>query len=250
MSRSSSALRIAAALALACVLTVALGWVLFETRVEHLTYKVDWPIRRWFHAHRYEPYVDPTRSLSAFGSFEAVNLTTAGFVLIALALRRWRAAALFAVAVAGGNLVAAVGKVLVPRDRRITIGSIGGLDVQGYSFPSGHASRTVALAMALAVVALAWPRLARWTVWCAAGLFAAAIGASRVVIGAHWTSDVVAAWCIVGPWMLLLARELGPNGPWARGPHVDPVGSPTPSAARPEPTAADAGPSPAVVTRS
>jgi len=52
-----------------------------------------------------------------------------------------------------------------------------------WSMPSGHTSVAFGLATALALL---WPRW--WRVWLA---YAVAVGASRVIVTAHWFSDVV-----------------------------------------------------------
>ena len=59
----------------------------------------------------------------------------------------------------------------------------------GRSFPSGHATAVFALAAALA---MRWPRF--WSLWFS---MAALVGVSRVALGVHWPSDVIAG-AIVG----------------------------------------------------
>ncbi|WP_328955471.1 phosphatase PAP2 family protein [Kitasatospora purpeofusca] len=69
----------------------------------------------------------------------------------------------------------------------------------GPAFPSGHA---MASAITCAVlVGLLWPRArraGRTTAGTTAALTVLAIGASRVFLGVHWTTDVLAGWLAAG----------------------------------------------------
>lgn len=64
----------------------------------------------------------------------------------------------------------------------------------GYAFPSGHAMASATFALALAVIA--WP--ARWRVPAAilAATFALLMGFSRIYLGVHWLTDVLAGWAM------------------------------------------------------
>jgi undecaprenyl-diphosphatase len=82
----------------------------------------------------------------------------------------------------------------------------------GYSCPSGHTLMTATLVAA--VVWLAWPRMSRVGQIGAAAfaaLVVAGVGASRVYLGYHWTTDIIAACLIAAGWLALLtlATELG-----------------------------------------
>lgn len=77
----------------------------------------------------------------------------------------------------------------------------------GFSMPSGHAASSMAFAMSL-VLAVPAGRPRRWTM-AIAGLFTGIVGLSRVVLGVHWTSDVIAGWCEGAGVALLLAFVLG-----------------------------------------
>ncbi|GHF58006.1 phosphatidylglycerophosphatase B [Deinococcus metalli] len=62
--------------------------------------------------------------------------------------------------------------------------------VSGLSFPSGHA--TAAAALAAVLIVLAWRSRWRWVVLGAGVVYAALMGLSRVVLGVHYPTDVLA----------------------------------------------------------
>jgi len=80
------------------------------------------------------------------------------------------------------------------------------------SFPSGHASNAAAVYLAVGWVlvrdgaraAIVWP-------WMIA--LVATIGVSRVVLGVHWPTDVIAGWCVGAGWMLVCAGLCGERRP-------------------------------------
>jgi len=95
------------------------------------------------------------------------------------------------VSVGGAGLIANLAKDIIGRARPKLFDATGPLDFQLFaftpdhaSFPSGHATNIFALATVLAML---WPR-GRVLLYT----FAAWIGASRVLIGQHYFTDVVA----------------------------------------------------------
>ncbi len=70
----------------------------------------------------------------------------------------------------------------------------------GYAFPSGHASTST---MGYALLALLAMRLAASGWWWALLVAPALVGLSRVYLGLHWPSDVVAGWAFGAAWVAL-----------------------------------------------
>ncbi len=173
---------------------------------------MDSGILGWIAAHRTGWFDALMWALTAAGGGGAVWI--AGAVATALADRRRRMAAwqaglavLLAWTVSDGVI-----KPLVHRDRpdvRFEASSVVARPPSSWSFPSGHASSSAAGALMLAS---AWPS-ARVAFW----LLAVGISASRVYLGVHYPSDVlagflvglIAAWFVRGRTTWSLSTERG-----------------------------------------
>jgi undecaprenyl-diphosphatase len=80
--------------------------------------------------------------------------------------------------------------------------------VKTSSFPSGHATSSMIFYLTLALVLT---KGTRWHRLAAAGaiLLSFLIGASRVMLGVHWPSDVIGGWAFGMLWVLLTLRLAG-----------------------------------------
>jgi undecaprenyl-diphosphatase len=80
--------------------------------------------------------------------------------------------------------------------------------VKTSSFPSGHATSSMIFYLS---VALALTAGTRWHRAAVAGaiLLSLLIGASRVMLGVHWPSDVIGGWAFGMLWVLLTLRLAG-----------------------------------------
>jgi len=133
---------------------------------------------------------------SQIGYARGVVPADIGLVLVLLALRRWREGLFAAVATGGSALLNLGSKRLFARDRPGLWESIA--PETTYSFPSGHAMGSMTLALVL--VLLAWPTRARWWVVGAMALFVPMVGLSRVYLGVHYPSDILAGWAAAAIW--------------------------------------------------
>lgn len=122
------------------------------------------------------------------------------FLLVAvlLALRRWRGALFAAVTLAGSGLLNVAAKQLFSRVRPDLWLPIA--PEHNFSFPSGHAMGSMTLAWVLML--LAWPTRWRWPMAAAAAVFVAAVGWSRVHLGVHYPSDILAGWALATAWVV------------------------------------------------
>ena len=64
----------------------------------------------------------------------------------------------------------------------------------GYSMPSGHSMSSATFALALIVIA--WPTRWRVPATVLAATFALLMGVSRMYLGVHWLTDVLAGWAM------------------------------------------------------
>jgi len=144
------------------------------------------------------------KAASAVGS--GWILWPAGAMIVAaLALAgRVRDAALFALAVVGANLVDGAVKLFFPRPRPDPW-----FDYplpRTYSFPSGHAFVSFCFFLCLAEVIIRdeWPMTRKLTIWLVAVLCTFTIGLSRVYLGVHYPTDVLAGYLAAIMWTTLI----------------------------------------------
>lgn len=100
------------------------------------------------------------------------------------------------------------------------------ISAHGYAFPSGHASQAAAIYGLIAVLLAGQVRgwAGKVTVWTVAVLAAGAVGFSRLYLGVHWLTDVLAAWALGAGW---LAAVLVAAGTWTRARASRPGRAPT-----------------------
>jgi undecaprenyl-diphosphatase len=74
--------------------------------------------------------------------------------------------------------------------------------VSNESLPSGHATMSTVVIGTIVVLAWAGRTMVERTVMvAAAALWVGAVGATRVYLGVHWLSDVLAGWAVGAAWL-------------------------------------------------
>jgi membrane-associated phospholipid phosphatase len=111
----------------------------------------------------------------------------------------------------GAEVLFNVVKLLVDRPRPpIAVATEG---FGGLAFPSGHATQAVAvwgMAAALGVLSVRSHR-DQVVVVVLAVAFAIVVGATRVYLGAHWTTDVVGGWLLGALWVMAVLWMVRPS---------------------------------------
>ncbi|TDO51757.1 undecaprenyl-diphosphatase [Kribbella sp. VKM Ac-2527] len=130
-------------------------------------------------------------------------LVAAGLVF--RATRSWRAPGLLLFAMAGSAALTYGLKALVERHRPGITFVLGPVDTS-FAFPSGHTlNSTVFLGM---VCSLVWTglgsRVAKGAAVSAALVLSTGIGLSRVYLGYHWATDVLAGWTVAVTWLAIV----------------------------------------------
>lgn len=80
-----------------------------------------------------------------------------------------------------------------------------------YSFPSGHAMGSVTLGVAL--ILLFWASRWRWWVFVAASVFVVLVGLSRIYLGVHYPSDILAGWMAGTAWVIAMYQLVAGRAP-------------------------------------
>ena len=135
---------------------------------------------------------------SAIGYAYGVIPTAVALIGGLLVVRRFRSAVFAIFAICGSALLNVVAKNLFSRDRPSLWDSIA--PEATYSFPSAHAMGSMTLAAV--VILLAWNSRWRLVVLAIMAVVVAMVGLSRVYLGVHYPSDILAGWTAAVAWVL------------------------------------------------
>jgi undecaprenyl-diphosphatase len=155
---------------------------------------------------------EAVRDISALGGTTLIALLTVVGALAFAFHRRYRHAAVLVGAVLLAWASSEATKVLYHRPRPDLVPH--GAYVYSSSFPSGHSTLSTAayLTLAMLVASLETRRRTKALAYGLAGAVLVAVGFSRVYLGVHWPSDVLAGWCLGSAWALAAWLALGASG--------------------------------------
>jgi undecaprenyl-diphosphatase len=151
------------------------------------------------------PWLTPIMKAASFAGGGWV-MGPAGVMVVVWLVRAARVleGVLFAIAVAGANLVGEVMKLFFHRLRPEPW--FGYSLPFTYGFPSGHAFVSFCFFLYLAEVLIRaeWPLPSKLVIWSAAVMCTLTIGLSRVYLGVHYPTDVLASYAAAIAWTALL----------------------------------------------
>lgn len=133
------------------------------------------------------------------GVIGVVAITTVSCALLMYRNQRRRALVL-GVCVAGAAILNLLLKAIFERARPELWERL--IYETGFSFPSGHAMASAALGIGLVLVL--WGSRWRWRVAIAAAAYVLFVGFSRMYLGVHYPSDIVAGWLVSGAWVMVV----------------------------------------------
>jgi len=177
---------------------------LAEEVMEGDTKQFDSVVRGAVHAHATPVLTSAMRVFSFLGS---VPWTAAFGLLVVCAcfyFRRPRIAAFLGITMAGVATLDYVLKLAFHRPRPI---AFYGVSPTSYSFPSGHALGSFCFYGILAAVLSGRMRAGKlkFFIWVAAALLVGMIGLSRIYLGVHYPSDVIAGYLAGAVWVTAVA---------------------------------------------
>ena len=148
-------------------------------------------------------FEEAMRDITGLGSTIVLVMVTAVTIFYLLLIGRWRTALLVLVTVGGGQILSSLLKLGIDRPRPDLVSHL--VDVQTLSFPSGHAmmSAVTYLTLGSMLAGIVPGRATKIYVLGVAVLITLMVGVSRIYLGVHWPSDVLAGWCAGFAWAML-----------------------------------------------
>ncbi|NJP11523.1 MAG: phosphatase PAP2 family protein [Leptolyngbyaceae cyanobacterium RU_5_1] len=150
--------------------------------------------------------------LTQFGTHWGVFPASIALMLVLLFLKQWRSLTYLLITLPGSVLINRIGKEFLHRARPHLWESTFPPEPE-FAFPSGHAMSSMTFVAALVI--LTWGSRWCWLVAILGGLFVGAIGWTRLYLGVHYPSDILAGWMMALAWGVGVnwVLNLGPNTP-------------------------------------
>ena len=192
----------------ACSALLLFGWLATQV-LRRASIAFDTAVRETVHAGAAPWLTFLMRRLTILGS--ELFLVPLGAVIIwqLVAAGRRHAAVLFTIAALGGEALSQILKLLFTRTRPEAY--FGYTLPRSYSFPSGHALVCCCFFGALAAILTRRMSSApkQRAIWAGAALLAFLVGFSRVYLGVHHASDVIAGYSAAIVWVAAVGAGYG-----------------------------------------
>ncbi len=145
-------------------------------------------------------FEESMRDMTALGGVTVLTLVVVAATLVLLFHRKHRQALVFAATIAATFVSSELLKHVYNRPRPDLVPH--GSYVYSASFPSGHSTLSAAtyLTLATVIASLEPERGTKALIYVVAVLVVMAVGFSRIYLGVHWPSDVLAGWALGSAW--------------------------------------------------
>jgi undecaprenyl-diphosphatase len=150
--------------------------------------------------------LSPLRAVTELGSTGAVTVVAVLALLVGVLIGPWLHGLIGAIAIGLASVANQGLKAFIARARPDLLDPL--VEERGFSFPSGHSALGMVAWGVLAVLVMRsrLPRNVRLAVVAALGVLIVLIGLSRVWLGVHYPTDVLAGWAAGAVIVLLYAR--------------------------------------------
>ena len=146
--------------------------------------------------------VETMRDFTALGSFGVLGLVTAMAAGYLFVVAKWRAALVLLLSVVAGVTISTILKDVIDRPRPDLSQTM--VYVSSASFPSGHSmmSAVVYLTIGAMIARMQTDLRAKYYIMSWAVLLTLLVGITRIYLGVHWPTDVLAGWIVGSAWAI------------------------------------------------
>lgn len=145
--------------------------------------------------------VSMAEQFTLFGNWQVAGILTVISFLVLIFVKKYKLAQFFIGSVLFSQVITLILKVLIGRERPLSNGFDG---VSAFSFPSGHVVTAVTLWFSLAYILAqsANSKVVKKLIWIMPIVVVVCVSISRIILSAHWTSDVIGGFIIGIFWLL------------------------------------------------
>ncbi|MBO6901143.1 MAG: phosphatase PAP2 family protein [Rhizobiaceae bacterium] len=145
-------------------------------------------------------FEETVAEITALGGYPVLTVLIASVAGYLVLSRKFGPAAYMLVSIGAGTALSQLLKLVYARPRPDLVNHL--VDTFTASFPSGHATMATVVYLTLAALIVLFVGKLRIRIYVvvAAVVLALAVGTSRVYLGVHWPSDVLAGWALGVAW--------------------------------------------------